>query len=91
MVQNARDQGLALDEAKLSEYRGDPLGTIHNSFSFIYWFLGKVWRVIGKLPDPNPDSLPDASQCVDGSVYERMEKIPSYKPGNVPPDRKCLP
>ncbi|MFD0751843.1 DUF2235 domain-containing protein [Mucilaginibacter calamicampi] len=75
LVRKAVACGLVFDESKLSGLDLNPLGVKHNSFIFLYWFTGKLWRKIEDAKYPN--------QVIDESVFERLEKDKTYRPANL--------
>jgi uncharacterized protein (DUF2235 family) len=81
MVAKSKGAGLAMDEAFLHQYplHPDPLGTLHDSRSFMYKFTKSVDRPIA-TEDANGNPT---TQRVHESVLARWDHDPSYRPKNV--------
>ena len=81
MIGKAKGAGLAMDEDFLHQYplHPDPLGTLHDSRSFLYKFTKSVDRPIAtEDASGNP-----TTQRVHESVLTRWDRDPSYRPKNV--------
>jgi len=76
IAEKAEFTGLCFDHEKLKDFKPNPMGVLRNSYTFVYWFLGKIRRDIDKMPNSN--------QFIDESVFERMRNDPSYRPKNIP-------
>lgn len=71
MLDNAKSHGLLVSE-RANQVIGDCTGKLHNSLLPIWWILGWKKRKI----------LPGAK--IHSSVYNRMNKMNSYRPKNLP-------
>lgn len=71
----AMQRNLELDESKFKPFVPNPLGIKRNSFTFPFWFTGKIWRKV-----ENPDFPP---QVIDPSVFTRLKEDPGYRPKNL--------
>ena len=73
MVHKAMEWGMRINEQKLSEYKLDPNGVIHESYKGVFKFSGKHIR-----------KIPEGSK-VHKSVKERItNKKNKYEPKNLP-------
>jgi uncharacterized protein (DUF2235 family) len=77
MAGKAAGTGLAFDMEKLATHPSNILDKKGNSFTFLYWFGGKINREIFGIKFPR--------QVIDDSVFERIRAKPSYRPENVVP------
>jgi len=89
MRDRAAGAGLMLDPARPVE--GDAEGVLRDSMTLFYQVLGDGTRAVGA-------SNGTGGECVHRSSIERMQKVFSYRPGNLeaflkaqPPPRVCVP
>lgn len=75
LIEKARTAGLCFDEEIVASIKPDPLATIRNSYTPLYWFWLPRWRT---MLDPNFHN-----QTIDESVYLRMKEMMKYKPKNL--------
>jgi len=77
MLDNAKSSGLLIKE-RANKMSGDCTGKLHNSLLPIWWVLGWKKRTIS----------PGAK--IHSSVYNRMNKVDSYRPKNLPSKEDML-
>jgi len=72
MIDKAYAHGLKFKKSAVKKLNSNPAGTLHDSYTGIWKVFGKKQRSIA------------ANAIIHTSVKERMEKVSSYKPGNLP-------
>jgi len=75
MVQKAGKCGLAFNRRYLSGMmRKNPLGKLHDSYTYKFWAFGEYVRCIG---------VTSTDESVHSSVEQRWKKKKSYRPKNL--------
>lgn len=74
MIDRAYAHGLKFKASAVNKLAADPLGELHDS-------SGGVWKAFGTRERPIASSA-----CAHESARDRMQKMPDYKPPNLPAD-----
>lgn len=84
MVKKAEGVGLCFDPTLLQSLQSNNLGELRNSYTALYWLFHRIWRTVAKQRDPAEGiGQSDTFEVIDPSVYDRMEKMTTYRPKNI--------
>lgn len=94
MIKKAELTELCFDEKELEKIKGDCGGVKRNSYTTLYWMWLPIWRKImekreaefsDKVNEPGKKKKIkiETKEVIDESVWERFDKDPSYRPGNL--------
>jgi uncharacterized protein (DUF2235 family) len=75
MIRKAEAVGLCFDPSLRQSLNPNEFGELRNSYTPLYWAYHRIWRTIQKENDTH--------ESIDQSVYDRIQKFPDYRPGNI--------